>query len=147
MLVVLLVAVSLYPCGWGQEGPLFDAGVGHMFRALASTILDELRGKNVSVVGDLLTKISFLSGGMKQLMSLAESKSYQVFETIKPMVREVMENGKPQFEKIKFKDEDLVRRFAWNSTQVAQFRDLHSEIKAMLKRLGKICKLHNYEMR
>ncbi|KAG8249129.1 hypothetical protein J6590_026052 [Homalodisca vitripennis] len=146
MLVVLLVAASLYHIGWSQEGPLFDAGVGHMFRALASNILDELRGKNVSVVGDLLTKISFLSGGMKQLMSLAESKSYQVFETIKPMVREIMEKGKPKFEKIKFNDGDLVERFAWNSTQIAQFRDLHSEIKGMLKRLEKICILHNYKI-
>lgn len=140
-----VLVLSLYYYSTCQDqGPAFNAGVGYMFRHLAVNILNELRGKNVSVHGELLTKISFLKGGMKQLLAVAENDSPAVFDTIKPIVKDIMEKGKPEFEKIKFADEDLVERFAWNSTQVAQFHDLHNEVAGMLKRLNEICLKNNY---
>lgn len=145
LLLGLVLALGFYYISLGQhQGPMFNAGVGYMFKALAVTILDELEGKNVSVHGDLITKISFLNGGMKQLLAIAENKSPMVFDTIKPIVKDIMEHGKPKFDRIKFKDEDLVERFAFNSTQIDQFHVLHQDIKGMLKRLEEICASHNY---
>lgn len=145
LLLGLVVVAGLYYSSFCQhQGPVFNAGVGYMFKALAVTILDELQGKNVSVHGELITKISFLNGGMKQLMAVAENPSPMVFDTIKPIIKDIMEHGKPKFENITFTDQDLIERFSWNSTQISQFRDLHQDIKNMLKRLEKICAIHKY---
>uniref|UniRef100_A0A1B6CZP6 Uncharacterized protein n=1 Tax=Clastoptera arizonana TaxID=38151 RepID=A0A1B6CZP6_9HEMI len=135
----------------GNTGPgrdaMFYASMGSMFKSLAISIFNELQGHNVSVGGDVLSKITFLNGGMKQLMSMVDNMPYQVFQTFLPIVRIVLVEGRPKFDQIKFEDGELQKRFSWTAQQIKTFHDLHADIKNQLDRLQEICESYGVKLK
>lgn len=149
-LIFITICVTVAKSNAGSipgHQPMFHAGIGEMFQSLAIGIFNELQGHNTSVGGDLLSKIMLLNGGMQQLLAMVNNTSYQVFQTFLPIIRIILVKGQPHFNKIKFKDHELQKRFAWTSENIKSFHDLHSDIKNQLKKLEEICKFHNVEIK
>lgn len=143
MIAVLVLVYLLLDAGHSQHY-MFNPAIGLMFQSLASQVIETIHNGNASCADNLLSKMSLLNGGMIQLTAMTENATSQAFHTYQlPVVKTVLAKGKPEYQRIKFTDEELHDKFNFSSSDLQRFRSLHAHIGELIMKLEQIAERKN----
>lgn len=142
-IISVLVFLYLMLDAGNSQFFMYNPLLGQMFQSIAKQVIEIIHNGNASCADELLSKMSLLNGGMVQLTAMTENTTCEAFQSFLPMVKTILAKGKPEYERIKFSDQELHDKFNFSSSDLQQFRTLHTHIGQLITKMETITESRN----
>lgn len=116
--------------------------VGNAIRNIGASLFNKIAGGQVPPLppqvaeGDIIRQMEFMNKMLKQVQGFIMSPSPLIREKMRPYTQTLVDQIIPQFEQLKFTNEELNRTYKLRPEDILRFREIMADTLHVLKKMS-----------